>query len=292
VSDVDRFPTRDDVLRILETVPVQGERDVDPAIRLELCLSAPVDPRSILDEDVYVSSGEVPYDVEVSLELIPWTGPGSAALDPGATAPWCPGSVLAMAPEIALEPGLLFRLRLRPFARGWDGEELDTTQEGWVPESGTMRYYLEFTVADAEGTTTASGSTSGDTGAGSGTGGDEEPPPPTLTGLFAPGEVFDPARSTCSCHRDPDELAFSLLDLSDPVTAYAGLVLETRPRDTGFPMVSPRLPSESFLVHKLVRTEDGEPLRGVLGDAMPQDAPLPYADYVAIARWIEAGAMP
>ena len=55
-------------------------------------------------------------------------------------------------------------------------------------------------------------------------------------------------------------------------------------------MVSPRLPSESFLVHKLLRDHDGEALRGVLGDAMPPDEEIPYTDYVAIARWIEAGA--
>ncbi len=68
-------------------------------------------------------------------------------------------------------------------------------------------------------------------------------------------------------------------------------MLDPRPRDTGFPMVSLRRPSESFLVHKLLREKDGDPLRGVLGDAMPKDGELPYADYVAIARWIEAGAL-
>jgi hypothetical protein len=56
-------------------------------------------------------------------------------------------------------------------------------------------------------------------------------------------------------------------------------------------MVSLRRPSESFLVHKLLHEPDGDPLRGVLGDVMPKDGELPYADYVAIAQWIEAGAL-
>jgi len=41
-----------------------------------------------------------------------------------------------------------------------------------------------------------------------------------------------------------------------------------------------------------LRDEDGHALRGILGDPMPADGTLPYADYVAIALWIEAGALP
>lgn len=295
VSDVDRFPVRDDELQIVETVPVQGADDVDVNARIDLCMSALVDPRSVLASDVYLTSGEARYDVEVSLELLPWTGPGGAAVDPGAEAPWCSGSVLGFAPEIPLEPELVFRLRLTPFLSGWDGEVLDTDQAGWVSEDGAMRYYLEFRTGAEVGTSTggsSTGSESGSTDDGSsdsGTTGGDPIDVITLTELFADGGPFDPARPLCSCHRDAEDLAFMRLDLTSVDAAYAGLVLDARERDTGFPMVSPRLPSESFLVHKLLK-QHGERLRGVLGDAMPKDGELPYPDYVAIARWIEAGA--
>jgi hypothetical protein len=301
VSDVDRFPVRDEELRIVETVPAQGADDVQTDARIDVCMSALVDPRSIAPVDAFLTSGEVPIDVELSLELLPWTGPGGVALaaDPGA--PWCEGSVLAIAPEIELEPELSYRVRIVPRMRGWDGEALDTEQEGWVSEGGARRFYLEFRVAEAEGTSSSSSgasesgsseSGSSESGSDSGsTGGEPAPSGPTLTDLFADGGPFDPSRALCSCHRDADDLAFMRLDLTDAEMAYAGLVLDARERDTGFPMVSPRLPSESFLVHKLLK-QHGEPLLGVLGDAMPKDGELPYADYVAIALWIEAGALP
>jgi hypothetical protein len=298
VSDVDRFPVRDEVLRIEQTVPDQGGVEVEPELRIDFCMSAFVDPRTISPVDAVLTSGEVPVDVELTVELLPWTGPGGVPLGSDVTAPWCEGSVLAIAPEIELEPDLAYRVRLVPRVNGWDGEELDTEQEGWVPEGNSVRYYLEFRVrpdteteTDSE-TETETGSGSGaESGAGSDSGAEPAPSPVALAELFDQGGPFDPARGLCSCHRDPDDLAFELLDLTDPFTAYADLVLDTRERDTGFPMVSPRLPSESFLVQKILR-QHGERLRGVLGDAMPPDEPLPYRDYVAIAQWIEAGALP
>jgi hypothetical protein len=56
-------------------------------------------------------------------------------------------------------------------------------------------------------------------------------------------------------------------------------------------MVSPRRPSESFLIHKLLRDEDGHAIYRVSGDPMPPDEGLPHADLSAIAIWIETGAL-
>jgi len=169
---------------------------------------------------------------------------------------------------------VVWRVSVRPTARGWAGEILDTDTEGWTtPEEGSPRFILEFEVAGDAPT---------------------EPtlPAPTLKDLFAAGEIFDPARTTCSCHRDPEDLAHARLDLTSPQAAYAGLVLDGKARETGFPMVSQQRPSDSFLFQKLLRDHDGAPMQGILGDPMPPDAPLPYPDLLAIAHWIEAGALP
>jgi hypothetical protein len=276
VSEHQRFEPRDDLLEIVETVPPRGSIDVPPDVQLDLCFSSFVDPRAVLDAPV--TSGAVQVDAERSLQLSPWRGPGGA---PTGDAPWCEGSVLTVAPRTALMPGLLYRSRLAASLRGWNGEVLDTSGPGWTAEADGPRFYLEFTVApeQADGPGSAGESSSDDGGSsddGESTGGD---PPgaddPTLEDLFAPGAIFDPQRATCSCHRGDDALATARLDLHDP----------------GFPMVSLRRPSESFLVHKLLREPDGDALRGVLGDPMPKDGELPYADYVALARWIEAGAL-
>ena len=61
---------------------------------------------------------------------------------------------------------------------------------------------------------------------------------------------------------------------------------------TGFPMVSPRRPAESYLVQVLLRDDAGEALHGVRGGPMPPDAPLAHADMTLIVRWIEGGALP
>jgi hypothetical protein len=46
------------------------------------------------------------------------------------------------------------------------------------------------------------------------------------------------------------------------------------------------------LLHKVLRDADGTAIFGVLGDAMPRgEDSIPYPDYVAIARWIESGAL-
>lgn len=243
--------------------------------------------------------------------------------------PWCSGSVLSVRPRTELFAGLHYRLRLVPRARGWNGELLDTEAPGWVPEGERFRYYLEFSVdptvppdrdessgaGSSDGSSSASssgdGSTEGSgdgpsTGDASSTGGGSSGESGTgdtdagtagvgvtrLAELFAAGKVFSTDRDTCSCHRGSDELATARLDLTDPERAFASLVNDPRERDNGFAMVAPRRPSESFLIQKLVRDHQGDPLRGIIGEAMPPDEPIAYADYVDLATWIESGANP
>jgi hypothetical protein len=290
VSDRERFEPQAERLEIVQTVPARGSVDVAADVRLDLCFSAYLDPRTPIDAPV--TSGVVQVDAERSLQLSPWHGPGGAPArdDVG---PWCEGSVVTIAPRAELMPGLLYRSRVAATLRGWNGEALDTEAPGWTEEVDGPRFYLEFTVAQEEGSTSSGSDSTGgseSSGGSSETGGEPMPEGPTLDDLFAEGGVFDPNRDICSCHRGDDELASTRLDLSSADTAYADLVVDQRPRDTGFPMVSLRRPSESFLVHKLLREKDGDALRGVLGDAMPKDGELPYADYVAIASWIEHGA--
>ena len=103
--------------------------------------------------------------------------------------------------------------------------------------------------------------------------------------------MFAVDNPACSCHRE-DGLARERLDLRDPDRAFTDLVLPTGLMATGFPMVAPRRPSESYLVQTLLRDPDGSALYGVLGEPMPPDEPLAHADMVMLVRWIEGGALP
>lgn len=280
VSDRSRFEGSDETLEILVTSPRPGQLGVDPRARIDLCLSGRVDPRSLDEVDATVSSGGAVIDSELSVQIVPWLAPGEDRPPDDTRAPWCGGSVLSIDPKAALTPGAGYRLRLQPSAVGWAGEPLATEGPLWVADEGDdePHYVLEFTVDAGPGAV------------------EPEPPEPepalTLRDLFSAGGPLDPARDTCRCHRDPEQLAFERLDLRDPDAAYEGLLGSSRPRDTGFAMVAPRKPSESFLVHKLLRDDDGSALYGVLADPMPPDEPLAYADLLAIVQWIASGAAP
>jgi hypothetical protein len=278
VSDRSRFEGPDDALEILASGPQPGAKGIDPRARIDLCLSGRVDPRSLDEVDATVSSGGAVIDTELSVQIVPWLAPGEDRPPDDTQTPWCDGSVLSIDPKAPLTSGAVHRLRLEPSAVGWAGEPLSTEGPQWVDADGDgdPHFVLEFTVAANPPLEPPT----------------EPVPPTTLRDLFAAGGPLDPARDTCRCHRDPDDLAFERLDLRDPDVAYAGLLGSARPRDTGFAMVAPREPSESFLVHKLLRDDDGGALYGVLGDPMPQDEPLAYADLLAIVQWIADGAEP
>ncbi|MEM6994545.1 MAG: Ig-like domain-containing protein [Myxococcota bacterium] len=280
VSDRDRFEEEGAPLRILRTVPAAGAVDMAPDGEIAVCLSAPVDPRSIAPNDTAVSSGPALFDTELTVQLFAWTAPDGSAAPPLSSAPWCSGSVLSVAPQTTLTAGARYRLQLLPTLRGWAGERLDTDQPGWMRSDGDdeSTFYVEFEVAPAE---PPPGMRDDD---------ETDDPPPTLTELFGPGGPFDPERAQCSCHAEAESLAFERLDLSAPEQAFDALLGSGAPRDTGFAMVAPRDPSQSFLIQKLLRDGRDAPLHGIRGDAMPPEAPLPYADMVAIARWIEGGA--
>lgn len=285
LDDAQRFEPVVGTLDIVETIPAAGATAVDPLARLDVCLSAEVDPRKLAAFDATLHSAELTFDTEVEVQLFSWLAPGSRA--ELATERWCPGSVISLTPGTAMQPGLTYRMRLRPALLGWAGETLDTEQDGWMLNSeGEPEFFAEFRIA---GTASESPPT-------------EVPelgPGPTLTELFEPGEIFDPARGTCGCHQSSgdewdewEELAIERLDLSDPEIAWSELVLRTGLQATDFPMVTPRRPSESYLIHKLLRTHDGEPLKALHGVPMPPDDPLPHADLARVAHWIHGGALP
>lgn len=274
VSDTPRFEPISERLEILETIPGPMAEDVPPGAQIDFCFSGTLDPRALDDLDASLRSGLVTFDTQLDLQLFAWRPPGESSGT--ADAPWCPGSVVSLRAKEPLVPGVLHRVRLAPSAVGWAGEQLDVTTPGWVADDGGPLFILQFYVRepDDDGKT------------------DPPEPAPTLTDLFAPGQVFSSNNPACSCHRDPDDLAYERLDLSSPQDAFAGLVLPTRRQSTGFPMVVPRRPSESFLVQVLLRDDDGQALHGVRGDPMPPDDPLPYPEMLAIVRWIEGGALP
>lgn len=274
VSDTSRFGPISERLEILETIPGPDATDVPPGAQIDFCFSGYLDPRALDDLDASLRSGAVTFDTQLDIQLFAWRAPGAAG--GAASTAWCPGSVVSLRAKEPLVPGVLHRVRLAPSAVGWAGEALDVTSPGWVEgESGPL-YILQFYVGEPD---------EGDKG-------DTPEPAPTLTDLFAPGAVFAADNPACSCHRDPDHLAYARLDLSTPQDAFTGLVLPNDPQSTGFPMVAPRRPSESFLVQVLLRDGDGQALHGVRGDPMPPDAPLPHAEMVALVRWIEGGALP
>lgn len=282
VSDRSRFDTEPTTLRVLQTVPAPGATGVSPSQPIAVCLSSIIDPRSVAPRDTSVSSGPALFDTELTVQLMAWTAPDGGEISPLSEAPWCTGSVLSVSPQTAMTPGARYRLQMLPSPRGWAGETLETDLEGWVApaDDSQPRYFVEFTV-DPQPTPPGKDDPDED---------DPEGAAPTLTALFAQGGPLDPERANCSCHTDPDDLAWRRLNLSDPAVAFEALVGAAEPRDTGFAMVAPRDPSQSFLLHKLLRDHSGEPLDGILGEAMPPNAPLGYTDLVAIARWIEGGA--
>jgi hypothetical protein len=280
VSDRSRFEGSGERLEIVQSAPRAGEVGVHPDVRIDLCLSGRVDPRSLDELDAIVSSGNAVVDSELSLQLVPWLAPGKDRRPDDLAQPWCDGSVLSIDPRASLVTGAAYRLILQPSAVGWAGEPLSTEGPAWVASSDPAEppsFVLEFTVDPHPRPNPLPG---------------DPEPAVTLRDLFSPGQPFDPARDSCGCHRDPDHLALALLDLRDPSAAYADLLGSARPRDTGFAMVAPRSPSESFLVHKLLRDDDGSALYGVLGAPMPPDEPLAYADLLKIVQWIRDGAEP
>lgn len=277
LSDRQRFAPNPETIEVTQTVPASGsEAPRDVAVRL--CWSDHLDPAALTDVDAVMGSGSLLTDAALSFELRPWTSPEGEPLDATAESPWCAGSVVTVTPKEPLQPGVRYRMRLADEAVGWEGERPDLESMGWVvDEDGSANFFVEFDIVDQLTPASVDPEVPGD--------------PITMESLFAPGGVFDPERAMCSCHLDEEDDANILLDLRTADAAYEDLLFDSRLRDTGYPMVTPRRPSESFVLHKVLR-DDGAPLPGVYGDAMPLgDMELPYGDYVMLARWIEDGAL-
>ncbi|MGB1276622.1 MAG: hypothetical protein ACPG77_12805, partial [Nannocystaceae bacterium] len=254
-SSRDRFPATEATLEIVDTFPREGDVGVDPTAVLQLCLSGYLDPRTVDVNTMRLGSGEFPPDTQTTLEFFPTHPRGD--LSTIADERWCPGSVLSLRALIVPSP-VLHRMWIAPSVVGWGGEQLDTETPGWTtpddPEDDPV-FIVEFGYGSADEADT--GSDTGDV--------PSEPvlPVPTLTDLFAPGAVFDVENPACSCHREPDTVAIDLLDLRSPGRAFSDLVNDTSLQSTGFPMVSPRSPAESYLLHVLLRNPDGSGLAGI-----------------------------
>ena len=277
VSDTQRFAPNPETVDVVASVP-EADGEAFPDVVVRLCWSDYLDPQSLDDGDAVMGSGALLTDARLEFELLPWTAPDGSLLGHDATEPWCSGSVVSVVPKELLVAGVRYRMYLDDTATGWEGQQPDVESQGWITENdgGSFNYGVEFDVVPSERPP-------------------REPADPpedvTLASLFEPGALFDPDRDTCSCHRDPDTDANTLLDLRTPAAAYEDLLFDGRLRDTGYPMVTPRRPSESFLLHKVLRS-DGDALAGVNGNAMPPgDTAIPYGDYVMLARWIRDGAL-
>ncbi|MEZ4448882.1 MAG: hypothetical protein R3B09_05315 [Nannocystaceae bacterium] len=270
----DEAPLGDDeVLRLIATYPADGEV-TDPLAGVDFCFSRLIDPRSLGAFDGILSSGGPVFDSTFELQLVPWRPPSGAPEGASPTG-WCPGSVLSVRPRSPLRDDARYRVQLVPTAIGWEGEPIDLNDDAWQQnDDGVWVTWVEFTARLPDDPP--------DEGA--------PPEPITLGDLFALGGPFDRQRDLCSCHAEDDALARQRLDLSSADAAFADLVLDTTAGSTGYPTVTPGRPSESFLIHKLLRSPEGGPLHAVRGAAMPMDGPLDDADLVAIARWIDDGA--
>lgn len=285
VDDDPRLRRDPGELRIQRSVPTPFAETVDPEISIDLCFNDQVDPRSLDEFDAIISSGTAFFDTNVEIQLFAYRPPGRRTGVATEDEPWCRGSVLSARPQTRLRGNATFRLRLEPTPRGWAGDRLDTDTKGWIDESEDtdgsgdqeqLRYTVEFR-----------------------TGPVDDPDAPIardpeirLTDLFAPGEVFDPERGLCSCHLDPEDPANQRLDLRSPTRAFEDLVMNDRVFDTGFTMVSPGRPADSYLIQKLVHESDGGALWRVSGRPMPPSGPLPIPDRGRIAQWIAGGALP
>ena len=278
IDDESLYGDEEPTLSLLESFPANGAVGVEAKSQIDFCFSRTIDPKSVGTFDVILVSGVNIFDVEVSLQLFAWRPPAGQGALP--EEPWCPGSVLTLRPRSEMRGDADYRVRLRPFVVGWGGESLDLLREPWEQlDDGRWATYVEFRVAPEV--------SDEDPGEGA-----PEPAPITLSDLYDAGGPFDPARALCSCHGVDGDLAHERLDLSTPELAFEGLVLDQELASTGYPRVTPAQPSESFLIHKLVRDPDGAPLHAVRGAVMPPNEPLEYPDMVMIARWIEDGALP
>ncbi len=275
LSGIDSTMRHDGTIEVVETIPANGDVDVAPDGTFFYCFSKYLDPASSDHFDVTLRSGTVFFDIDLELQLFSWA-------DIGSEQPWCPGSVLAVRPRTELTRGVLYRLRLKPDLVGWAGEPLSTDTNGWLYDwQGDLRHYVEFTIDTAVEPDIGETGNTDETTESSG---------PTLRDLFAQGEIFDPTRERCNCHQVEGSPATDGLDMRSPESAYADLVLTTAIHSTGYPMVSPRRPSESYLIHKLLRS-DNQALHAVEGDPMPPVKALSSTELATIAAWVNADAL-
>ncbi|MCA9686819.1 MAG: hypothetical protein KC457_31930, partial [Myxococcales bacterium] len=77
LEDRARFESVVGPLEIAETIPAAGATDVDPLTRIDLCMSAEVDPRALAGFDATLRSGNLTFDTDVEVQLVSWRAPGA-----------------------------------------------------------------------------------------------------------------------------------------------------------------------------------------------------------------------
>ncbi len=271
LGDEDPFPRERGTLAVHSTFPAQGQIDVDPWTGVEVCYRQTLDPLSASDFAASLGSGIGFIDSNVDIQLVPWRNKGSRSQLLGEND--CPGSILSVRPRTYLIPGALYRLRVTPYLRGWEGERMDADDPFLsIDPDGDPIVTFEFTIREPN------------------TDPPRSRPPVMLEDLFEPGAPFDPQDGACSCHGIDGEDAVDHLDLRGVERARESLA-DPRLHATQAPLVSPGRPAESYLLRKMVRVGDSETLEGVLGQPMPP-APLPYDEQAVslISAWIFDGA--
>ena len=311
VEDPRAFEENLPPIRLLFVLPNDEQSAAAVDSRIEFCWSTRLDPRSVRPGSANLSSGLLNFDSDLEVQLFPWRVPviGTALAEEA----WCPGTVISVTPQTPLTPGIKYRIRMSGRIRGWAGEELDASTPGWIEDDqGDTFYYHEFTVADSSARTTAnpnSGLTqqkhpfqisfqldhlhdrqleSERPSRNSTHQPDQRAPAYTLRQLFSAGQIFDPNLQRCSCHLDSSSPAMGRLDLRSAEKAFP--TFNQRIMSTGFPMVAPRRPSDSYLIQKLLKTDDGQAIHLVRGSAMPPESSLAHVELASIARWIADGA--
>lgn len=226
-----------------------------------LCFSGRLSPASISPGVVSLSSGSRNYDSRLEFDLVDWKEPQSAR-------PRCSGSLLRVFPPEPLSPNTRYRLRIVDRLRDWEGLTLPSEGDPrWVTRDDTRLLMVEFFTGEHPLSPTP------------------EPPPTTFRSLFEPKAVFGPNSPSCGCH-----LQAGSFDLRDPQALYEQLRYGTHA--SGQPWIAPGFPSSSYLIFKLLRTDDGHALAGIAGDPMPPQLPLAPKHFAQIASWIEDGALP
>jgi hypothetical protein len=119
------------------------------------------------------------------------------------------------------------------------------------------------------------------------------PPAPALADVQA---IFDASCAGSSCHIDPSGgcLAAPFGGLSLCAADARDALVDVPSREvSSLALIAPLDSARSYLLRKLLpATAGGGPVPGTLGQREPPGPPLPADQILAIAAWIDGGALP